>query len=106
MIALPEDMLTDLVQVADARPAQRVEAAPAPAALDELQALLAKASKPLVIAGGGGWNDQAVADLKRFVQAQTCRWRRHSAARTCSTTPTRITPATSAWQPGRYWSMR
>jgi acetolactate synthase-1/2/3 large subunit len=70
VIALPEDMLTDLVQVADARPAQRVEAAPAPAALNELQTLLAKASKPLVIAGGGGWNDQAVADLKRFVQAQ------------------------------------
>ncbi|CAI3800854.1 Acetolactate synthase isozyme 2 large subunit [Pseudomonas sp. MM221] len=70
VIALPEDMLTDLVQVADARPAQRVEAAPAPQALDELQALLAKARRPLVIAGGGGWNDQAVADLQRFVQAQ------------------------------------
>lgn len=70
VIALPEDMLTDLVQVADARPAQRVEAAPAPQALGELQALLAKAQRPLVIAGGGGWNDQAVADLKRFVQAQ------------------------------------
>ena len=70
VIALPEDMLTDVVQVADARPAQRVEAAPAPQALGELQALLAKAKRPLVIAGGGGWNAQAVADLKRFVQAQ------------------------------------
>ncbi|KPM64609.1 thiamine pyrophosphate-binding protein [Pseudomonas putida] len=70
VIALPEDMLTDVVQVADARPAQRVEAAPAPQALGELQALLAKAERPLVIAGGGGWNAQAVADLKRFVQAQ------------------------------------
>ena len=70
VIALPEDMLTDLVQVADARPARRVEAAPAPQALGELQALLGNASKPLVIAGGGGWNDQAVADLKRFVQVQ------------------------------------
>ncbi|QLJ12566.1 thiamine pyrophosphate-binding protein [Pseudomonas putida] len=70
VIALPEDMLTDLVQVADARPAQRVEAAPAPQALGELQALLAKAQRPLVIAGGGGWDDQAVADLKRFVHAQ------------------------------------
>ncbi|GLO50304.1 Acetolactate synthase isozyme 2 large subunit [compost metagenome] len=70
VIALPEDMLTDLVQVADARPARRVEAAPAPQALGELQALLGKARKPLVIAGGGGWSDQAVADLKRFVQVQ------------------------------------
>ncbi|HDS0916497.1 TPA: thiamine pyrophosphate-binding protein [Pseudomonas putida] len=70
VIALPEDMLTDLVQVADARPAQRVEAAPAPQALVDLQALLAKAERPLVIAGGGGWNDQAVAALKRFVLTQ------------------------------------
>ncbi|MDZ3991185.1 thiamine pyrophosphate-binding protein [Pseudomonas sp. Teo4] len=70
VVALPEDMLTDLVQVPDARPAQRVEAAPAPEALTELQQLLGKASKPLVIAGGGGWNAAAVADLKRFVQAQ------------------------------------
>lgn len=70
VIALPEDMLTDLVQVADARPAQRVEAAPAPQALVDLQALLARAERPLVIAGGGGWNDQAVAALKRFVLTQ------------------------------------
>ena len=70
VVALPEDMLTDLVDVVDARPAQRVEAAPSPSSIDELQALLAKASKPLVIAGGGGWNASAVADLKRFVKTQ------------------------------------
>ncbi|MDH4551883.1 MULTISPECIES: thiamine pyrophosphate-binding protein [Pseudomonas] len=70
VIALPEDMLTDLVQVADARPAKRVEAAPAPEALGELQQLLAKAERPLVVVGGGGWTAEAVADLKRFVHTQ------------------------------------
>ncbi|HKS12297.1 MAG TPA: thiamine pyrophosphate-binding protein [Pseudomonas sp.] len=70
VVALPEDMLTDLVSVTDARAAQRVEAAPAPAALSALQDLLSKASKPLVIAGGGGWTAGAVADLRRFVSSQ------------------------------------
>ncbi|NIE75176.1 thiamine pyrophosphate-binding protein [Pantoea sp. Ap-967] len=70
VIALPEDMLTDLVQVADARPAKRVEAAPAPEALGELQQLLAKAERPLVVAGGGGWTAEAVASLKTFVHTQ------------------------------------
>ncbi|MFJ4345496.1 thiamine pyrophosphate-binding protein [Pseudomonas sp. NPDC089401] len=70
VVALPEDMLTDLVQVADARPARRVEAAPAPEALGELQQLLAKAERPLVVAGGGGWTAAAVADLKTFVHTQ------------------------------------
>ncbi|MBO9550351.1 thiamine pyrophosphate-binding protein [Pseudomonas sp.] len=70
VVALPEDMLTDLVQVPDALPAKRVEAAPAPEALGELQQLLAKAERPLVIAGGGGWTAEAVADLKAFVHTQ------------------------------------
>ncbi|MGJ7550606.1 thiamine pyrophosphate-binding protein [Pseudomonas alloputida] len=70
VVALPEDMLTDLVQVPDALPAKRVEAAPAPEALGELQQLLAKAERPLVIAGGGGWTAEAVADLKTFVHTQ------------------------------------
>ncbi|MDD1963796.1 thiamine pyrophosphate-binding protein [Pseudomonas putida] len=70
VVALPEDMLTDLVEVPDARAAVRVEGAPSTAALDQLQKLLARARKPLVIAGGGGWDAEAVADLKRFAYKQ------------------------------------
>lgn len=70
VVALPEDMLTDLVQVSDARPAKRVEAAPAPEAMAELQQLLTRAERPLVVAGGGGWTAEAVAELKSFVQTQ------------------------------------
>lgn len=39
-------------------------------ALDML-ALLAKARRPMIVAGGGGWDAQAVTDLKSFPQAFT-----------------------------------
>jgi len=34
----------------------------------ELAALLARSERPLVIAGGGGWSAEAVADLRQFVE--------------------------------------
>ena len=43
--------------------------APAPRQLAALRALLAGAQCPLVIAGGGGWNATACADLARFAGA-------------------------------------
>lgn len=70
VVALPEDMLTDRVAVADAGPARRIEAAAAPADLQRLQALLGEAQRPLVVLGGGGWTAEAVADARRFIQAQ------------------------------------
>ncbi|WP_353228345.1 thiamine pyrophosphate-binding protein [Pseudomonas qingdaonensis] len=70
VVALPEDMLTDRVAVADAGPARRIEAAAAPADLQRLQALLGEAQRPLVVLGGGGWTTAAVADARRFIQAQ------------------------------------
>ena len=68
-LALPEDMLTDTVQVADAAAYQRVQPGVAPGAIDSMRALLESAKRPLVIAGGGGWTEQACADLRRFVEA-------------------------------------
>ena len=70
VVALPEDMLTDRVAVADAGPARRIEAAAAPADLQRLQALLGEAQRPLVVLGGGGWTAEAVVDARRFIQAQ------------------------------------
>lgn len=70
VVALPEDMLTDRVAVADAGPARRIEAAAASADLQRLQALLSEAQRPLVVLGGGGWTAAAVADARRFIQAQ------------------------------------
>lgn len=70
VVALPEDMLTDIVSVADAGPARAIEPAAAPAALGQLQALLADAQRPLVVLGGGGWDAAAVANIRRFIETQ------------------------------------
>ncbi len=68
VVALPEDMLTDRVSAADARPAAVVEAAPDAAALQTLTELLGAAQRPMVIAGGSRWSAQAVADLGAFAR--------------------------------------
>jgi acetolactate synthase-1/2/3 large subunit len=69
VIALPEDVLDGMVECADAAPYRRVVAGPVDGAGEEIAALLAKAERPLVIAGGSGWSDAAVADFKQFVHA-------------------------------------
>ncbi|WP_250518741.1 thiamine pyrophosphate-binding protein [Caballeronia sp. ATUFL_M1_KS5A] len=67
VISLPEDVLFDSGEVADASPVRIVQAEPTPAAMDELQTLLNEAQKPLVIVGGTGWDSDAIAAFARFV---------------------------------------
>lgn len=69
VVALPEDMLTDRVDVADAPAYRRVEPAPAPADMARLRTMLQSASRPLLLVGGGGWSDGAGADLEAFAAA-------------------------------------
>jgi acetolactate synthase-1/2/3 large subunit len=68
-LALPEDMLTDKVSVADVATYQRVQPGVEAGAIDRMRTLLAKAQRPLVIAGGGGWSKSACHDLRRFAEA-------------------------------------
>ncbi|KFX69351.1 thiamine pyrophosphate-binding protein [Pseudomonas taeanensis MS-3] len=70
VVALPEDMLTDLVEVADAGPSRRIEASPAASDLQAMHDMLAQAQRPLMILGGGGWCAEAVADIRRFAEQQ------------------------------------
>jgi acetolactate synthase I/II/III large subunit len=70
VLALPEDMLSERVDVADARPHRAVPAAPAPDAMARLRELLAQARAPLAIVGEGGWTAQAGADVAAFAEAQ------------------------------------
>lgn len=70
IIALPEDMLTDIVNVADALPAQHIEPSVSNDDLEEIQRLIKDAEKPLVILGGGGWNVTAVEDIRQFIETQ------------------------------------
>jgi acetolactate synthase-1/2/3 large subunit len=66
VIALPEDVLTELVSCSDAAPVQISDAIPQEADLDKLQIMLAQSRQPLVIVGGSRWNAQAVAQLEAF----------------------------------------
>jgi acetolactate synthase-1/2/3 large subunit len=69
LLALPEDMLTDEVEVPDAVPYKVVRPAPAPEDMARLRELLAGAERPLVILGGGGWTKAACDDMRAFVEA-------------------------------------
>src|SRR6267142_3020651 len=69
VIALPEDMLVDEVEVADAGPYKIARGAPAPDDMAKLRELLDEARRPMVIVGGGGWSAQACADIRAFVEA-------------------------------------
>jgi acetolactate synthase I/II/III large subunit len=56
VLGLPEDMLSAMADVADARPAIVAQLAPDPAAIRDLSDRLAKAERPLMIVGGPGWS--------------------------------------------------
>jgi acetolactate synthase-1/2/3 large subunit len=82
VIALPEDMLTSIAEVEDAGPYKAAQASPGAADLATLRDMLAKAKRPFVILGGGGWNAQAVEDIRAFAEASDlpvgCGFRRQS----------------------------
>lgn len=80
VLALPEDMLAETVQVEDAPPYRTAQAAPAPRDMAELRDLLAAAQRPLALLGGGGWTRQASEDIAAFAQTHglpvACAFRR------------------------------
>ena len=59
VLALPEDMLTDEVEVADAGPYKVARGAPSVDDMASVRALLAAAERSMVILGGGGWSAAA-----------------------------------------------
>lgn len=69
VLALPEDMLVETAAVDDGRPTAAVQAAPSPAAMDELRRLLEQAKRPFAILGGGGWSEAGTNALASFLDA-------------------------------------
>ncbi|TCI00460.1 thiamine pyrophosphate-binding protein [Roseococcus sp. SYP-B2431] len=69
VVAISEEMQKDLVSVPDIGPAKVLPAHPAPAAIPEMMALLAKAERPLAIVGGSGWTEEGRAAIRDFVVA-------------------------------------
>jgi len=69
VISLPEDMLTEVVSVADARPYSATHAGLSPDDLDMLKTEIAQAERPLLLLGGSGWSDESAAAITRFAEA-------------------------------------
>ncbi len=68
VLTLPEDMLTQKTEAVSAKPYQPVESHPGPGQIRALEALLAKAERPIAILGGTRWSEQAVRQLKSFAE--------------------------------------
>jgi acetolactate synthase I/II/III large subunit len=68
VVALPEEMLTEMAEVADAGPVQAMQVHPSLLQTIDLQKRLWAAKAPVAILGGSGWNEQAVARFGRFAE--------------------------------------
>ena len=69
VLALPEDMLIARAEVTDTRRYQPVQASPSSAQIARLREMLLEAKKPMLLLGGGTWNEQACADVQQFAEA-------------------------------------
>ncbi|HEY1385130.1 MAG TPA: thiamine pyrophosphate-binding protein [Dongiaceae bacterium] len=68
VLALPEDMLTDRADVADAGRYKSVQPSPSAAQMHDLRNRVDEAKRPFMILGGGGWSPQAIADIRAFAE--------------------------------------
>ncbi|WP_338198415.1 thiamine pyrophosphate-dependent enzyme [Candidatus Nephthysia bennettiae] len=68
VISLPEDVLEMRSAVADAARDVVVEPAPSAASMETLGRLLARAERPIVVAGGSRWTEAATEELRRFAE--------------------------------------
>ena len=68
VLSLPEDMLTDISRVADARPWQTVLTHPATDDISRTIELLSRAKNPLIIIGGSGWSEATRLGLQAFAE--------------------------------------
>ncbi|MDB5894561.1 MAG: thiamine pyrophosphate-binding protein, partial [Rhodoferax sp.] len=68
VLVLPEDMLTQTVDVAPLARVEPVQAWSDPGSLRTLREMLMAAERPLVIAGGSGWTPQSAQALQRFAE--------------------------------------
>jgi acetolactate synthase-1/2/3 large subunit len=69
VLAIPEDMQTELADAEDGARYKTIEPAPLPEHMSEMRERLARAKRPLVLLGGAGWNEQACADIRAWIEA-------------------------------------
>jgi acetolactate synthase-1/2/3 large subunit len=69
VLALPEDMLTDMTSAADVRPWLPVSSWPSPFDIEKTTHILNKSFHPLIIVGGSGWSEETRLQLESFAEA-------------------------------------
>lgn len=70
VVALPEDMLTEMAEVSDAGPFKRVLMTPAAEQMAAMQQLLQQSERPLMVLGGSGWDTESVHNIRLFAEQQ------------------------------------
>jgi acetolactate synthase-1/2/3 large subunit len=70
VVALPEDMLTEMAEVSDAGAFKRVLMTPAAEQMAAMQQLLEQSERPLMVLGGSGWDTESVRDIRLFAEQQ------------------------------------
>lgn len=68
VLALPEDVLAEAVDVADAPPFRTPRSAVSPADVARLRELLEGSERPVAILGGAGWTANASVGMQRFLE--------------------------------------
>ena len=68
-LALPEDMLEELAETADAEPYRAVEPRPSMADLAALKTMLGRAERPMMLLGGSQWDTAAVKAIEGWAAA-------------------------------------
>src|SRR5699024_2616172 len=69
VLALPEDMLTERAPWLSSRHFERPQTGISAQTLAAIRNKLNHAQRPMVIIGGGGWNTESCAELRRFAEA-------------------------------------
>jgi acetolactate synthase I/II/III large subunit len=69
VMALPEDVLSQVADVEDAAQFSAARSAPSVEDLSRSRDLLSAAERPLIVVGGGGWSAEAAVDLQAFAEA-------------------------------------
>ena len=69
VLALPEDVLAEEAEVADAARVEPAAVEPEADDLERLRELLAGAERPLVVVGEGGWTAETSRDIQAFCEA-------------------------------------
>lgn len=68
VISLPEDMLTDVVEIADWARVEPAFSEPSAGQIEAFEKHLVDAKRPLVILGGSCWSDEGCDAIRRFAE--------------------------------------